>query len=296
MNESDRIKWSADLGDRPASRVRKFRDSNAFKFLDFDRIHPSLTRKSQPHSNSGFINEIKKIIIWPKIIITPSLSLTIIEASQIELKGTLRLRFQIPLPKPNSSSSTMAATFLSTFKYSDSLTIAGISFLTAVVCEAISWLLIYRRTSYKSLKFAIDKASKKLDSMKTDPTSLKKSKTKKIDRVETSLKESSRDLSLFKFKSGAVVAFVLFVVFGLLNSLYDGKAVAKLPFVPLRIVRKMSHRGLQGDDATDCSMAFLYFLCSISIRTNLQKFLGFSPPRGTAGDGLFPISDASKTN
>ncbi|KAL7194204.1 hypothetical protein ACSBR1_034586 [Camellia fascicularis] len=189
----------------------------------------------------------------------------------------------------------MATAFLSNFNYSDSLTVVGISVCTAIVCEAISWVLIYRTTSYKSLKSSIDKASKKLETMKTDSNpsklSLKKSKTKKIDRVESSLKESSRDLSLFKFKSGAVVALVLFVVFGLLNSLFEGKAVAKLPFVPARIVQKMSHRGLQGDDPTDCSMAFLYLLCSISIRTNLQKFLGFSPPRGAAGAGLFPIPD-----
>ncbi|KAA8518316.1 hypothetical protein F0562_015801 [Nyssa sinensis] len=119
----------------------------------------------------------------------------------------------------------MASTVFSNFKYSDSLTVVGISACTAVVCEAISWLLIYRTTSYKSLKSSIDKASKKLETMKTDTSAtkinLKKSKTKKIDRVETSLKESSRDLSLFKFKSGAVVALVLFVVFGLLNSLFE---------------------------------------------------------------------------
>ncbi|XWS59284.1 hypothetical protein CRYUN_Cryun08bG0108200 [Craigia yunnanensis] len=104
--------------------------------------------------------------------------------------------------------------------------------------------------------------------MKTDqnPNKLsnKKSKTKKIDRVETSLKESSRDLSLFKFKSGAVVALVLIVVFGFLNSLFEGKVLAKLPFKPIEIV---------------------------IIRTNLQKFLGFSPPRGAAGSGLFPMPD-----
>ncbi|XP_057983066.1 uncharacterized protein LOC131167973 [Malania oleifera] len=183
-------------------------------------------------------------------------------------------------------------------KYSDSLAVVGISMVTAVICEAISWLLIYRTTSYKSLRSSIDKASKKLETMKTSETSKaakKSSKTKKIDRVESSLKESTRDLSLFKFKSGAVVALVLFAVFGLLNSLFEGKAVAKLPFVPAAIVRKMSHRGLQGGDYTDCSMAFLYFLCSISIRTNLQKFLGFAPPRGTAGAGLFPMPDP-KTN
>ncbi|KAF5737362.1 transmembrane and coiled-coil domain-containing protein 1 [Tripterygium wilfordii] len=189
------------------------------------------------------------------------------------------------------------ATFLSSFKYSDSLSVVGISICTAVVCEAISWILIYRTNSYKSLKSSIDKASKKLETMKTDPNKIitKKSKTKKIDRVETSLKDASRDLSLFKFKSGAVVAVVLFIVFGLLNSLFEGKTVAKLPFKPFGIVMKMSHRGLPGDDATDCSMAFLYLLCSVSIRTNLQKFLGFSPPRSAAGAGLFPMPDP-KTN
>ncbi|CAN6455410.1 unnamed protein product [Victoria cruziana] len=189
-------------------------------------------------------------------------------------------------------------------KYSDSLVVVGVSVCTAFLCEGIAWLLIYRTSSYKSLRSSIDKAAKKLEVMKntsflasssTLPASTsslaKRSKTKKMDRVETSLKESSRDLSLSKFKSGAVVAVVLFIVFGLLNSLFEGKPVAKLPFSPVAFVQKMSHRGLSGDDPTDCSMAFLYFLCSISIRTNLQKFLGFAPPRGAANTGLFPMPD-----
>ncbi|MCL7024477.1 hypothetical protein MKW94_021459 [Papaver nudicaule] len=191
----------------------------------------------------------------------------------------------------------MASTIAS-FRYGDSLVVVGISICTAFLCEAISWILIYRTNSYKSLRSTIDKASKKLEVMKTVETKVttKKSKTKKIDRVETSLKESSRDLSLSKIKSGVVVALVLFVVFGFLNSLFEGKAVAKLPFSPAALVQKMSHRGIPGDDVTDCSMAFLYFLCSMSIRTNLQKFLGFAPPRGAAGGpGLFPMPDP-KTN
>ncbi|KAK6941951.1 Integral membrane protein EMC3/TMCO1-like [Dillenia turbinata] len=187
------------------------------------------------------------------------------------------------------------ASMFSSSKFSDSLTVVGVSLCSAVICEAISWILIYRTSSYKSLRSSIDKASRKLESMKTTTDSLKlttkKSKTKKMDRVETSLKESSRDLFFFKFKSGAVVAIVLIVVFGLLNSLFEGKPVAKLPFTPIWIVKSMSHRGLQGSDLTDCSMAFLYFLCSISIRTNLQKFLGFAPPRGAANPGLFPMPD-----
>ncbi|KAK8958427.1 hypothetical protein KSP40_PGU002956 [Platanthera guangdongensis] len=203
----------------------------------------------------------------------------------------------------------MASAF-SSFRYGDSLVVIGISIFTAFLCEGISWILIYRTSTYKSLRSTIDRASKKLESMKSPSTSSASdgsaaalhpagrrtsSRVKKIDRVETSLKSSTRDLSLSKFKSGFVVAVVLFVIFGLLNSMFEGRAVAKLPFSPVSFVLKMSHRGIRGDDPTDCSMAFLYFLCSISIRTNLQKFLGFAPPRGAAGAGFFPMPDP-KTN
>ncbi|KAG0557137.1 hypothetical protein M758_11G101200 [Ceratodon purpureus] len=178
-------------------------------------------------------------------------------------------------------------------RYGDALLIVAISFVSAIVCEGISWVLIYRTTNYKSLRSTIDRTQKKIDQMKlqTSTPAVTKSKSKKMDRYEVSLKESSRDLSLSKFKSGAVVAVVLIVVFSLLSSLFEGKAVAKLPFAPIPLVQKMSHRGLPGDDATDCAMVFLYFLCSVSIRSNLQKLLGFSPPRGAAGQGMFAIPE-----
>ncbi|KAJ3672849.1 hypothetical protein LUZ60_006223 [Juncus effusus] len=177
------------------------------------------------------------------------------------------------------------------FKYGDAVTVLTISFFTAVLCEAISWILIYRTSSYKSLRQSIDRASKKLDSLKS-PSNKSAPNSKKLDRVESSLKESTRDLQMAKFKSGGVVAGVLIVVFGLLNSMFEGRVIAKLPFEPFPLVRKMSHRGIHGSDWTDCSMVFLYFLCSISIRTNLQKFLGFAPPRGApAGGGFFPMPD-----
>ncbi|CAL9054782.1 unnamed protein product, partial [Musa banksii] len=142
---------------------------------------------------------------------------------------------------------------LSSFRYADSLVVVGIS-----VCEAISCLLIYRTSTYKSLRSSIDKASKKLDSMKptsapssSSVSSSSSSRAKKMDRVETSLKDATRDLSLSKFKSGAVVAAVLFVVFGLLNSLFEGRVVAKLPFAPIPLVpprpaRDRPHRLLHG--------------------------------------------------
>jgi calcium load-activated calcium channel len=194
------------------------------------------------------------------------------------------------------------ASSLSSLRYGDSLSVVAISAATAVLCEAISWLLIYRTATYNSLRASIERHSRKLDAMKSGASSSSassgaqpagSSRAKKMDRVETSLKDAARELSLAKLKSGAVVAAVLFVVFGLLNSLFEGRAVAKLPFAPVPLVQRMSHRGLPGNDPTDCSMVFLYFLCSMSIRTNLQKLLGFAPPRAAAaaGGGLFPMPD-----
>ncbi|KAL5219004.1 hypothetical protein ABZP36_019688 [Zizania latifolia] len=198
------------------------------------------------------------------------------------------------------------ASALSSLRYGDSLSVVAISGATAVLCEAISWLLIYRTTTYNSLRATIERHSRKLDAMKSgsssgaagasgssQPAASSSSRAKKMDRVETSLKDAARELSLAKLKSGAVVAAVLFVVFGLLNSLFEGRTVAKLPFAPVPLVQRMSHRGIPGNDPTDCSMVFLYFLCSISIRTNLQKLLGFAPPRAAtaAGGGLFPMPD-----
>ncbi|XP_062212236.1 uncharacterized protein LOC133913186 [Phragmites australis] len=198
------------------------------------------------------------------------------------------------------------ASALSSLRYGDSLSVVAISAATAVLCEAISWLLIYRTATYNSLRASIERHSRKLDAMKSGSNSSSSSgagasssaqpassRAKKMDRVETSLKDAARELSLAKLKSGAVVAAVLFVVFGLLNSLFEGRVVAKLPFAPVPLVQRMSHRGLTGNDPTDCSMVFLYFLCSMSIRTNLQKLLGFAPPRAAAaaGGGLFPMPD-----
>lgn len=122
-------------------------------------------------------------------------------------------------------------------KYGDALLIVCISFVSAVICEGISWLLIYRTTNYKSLRSTIDRTSKKIETMKT-PAAINKAKSKKMDRYELSLKESSRDLSLSKFKSGAVVALVLIVVFGLLSSLFEARPLPSSPSLPSPSSRK----------------------------------------------------------
>ncbi|CAI5526323.1 unnamed protein product [Closterium sp. Naga37s-1] len=184
-------------------------------------------------------------------------------------------------------------------QYGDGLVVVAISAFAALLCEFISWVLIYRTASYRALTQSIEKTSRRVESMKERQAGAaaaaagRKSASRKIGRFEQSLKDSNQALSRAKFQSGAVVAVTLLIVFGLLNSLFDCKPVARLPFVPFAFIqRNMSHRGLPGDDPTDCSMVFLYMLCSLSIRPNLQKLLGFAPPRGAAAPNMFAGLDA----
>ncbi|GBG89696.1 hypothetical protein CBR_g49549 [Chara braunii] len=178
-------------------------------------------------------------------------------------------------------------------KYADGLIILAISFASTWFCEGVSWILIYRTAGYKSLRSSIDKTSKKLEIMKSSSTAAagKKSRSRKMDRFESSLKNSNRDLSMAKLKSGAVVAVTMVILYGFLNTMFEGKTVAKIPFEPFNFVQRMSHRGLPGNDPTDCSMAFLYFLCSLAIRSNLQKLLGFAPPRSAAGASMWAVPE-----
>uniref|UniRef100_A0A915ET00 Transmembrane and coiled-coil domain-containing protein 1 n=1 Tax=Echinococcus canadensis TaxID=519352 RepID=A0A915ET00_9CEST len=70
---------------------------------------------------------------------------------------------------------------------------------------------------------------------------------------------------------------------------FDGRVVCKLPFTPISWLYGMSHRNLNGNDFTDCSFIFLYIICTMSIRQNVQKMLGFSPSRA-ANQGAYGSS------
>uniref|UniRef100_A0A915HRM5 Calcium load-activated calcium channel n=1 Tax=Romanomermis culicivorax TaxID=13658 RepID=A0A915HRM5_ROMCU len=92
---------------------------------------------------------------------------------------------------------------------------------------------------------------------------------------------------MFKMKSMFAIGLAFTALLSTFNSIFDGKVVAKLPFVPITWVQGISHRNLPGEDFTDCSFIFLYILCTMSIRQNLQKILGFAPSRAMNKQGQF---------
>lgn len=84
---------------------------------------------------------------------------------------------------------------------------------------------------------------------------------------------------MIKLNSMFFVGSAVTTIIGLCNSIFYGRVVAKLPFIPIGFIQGISHRNLAGDDLSDCSFIFLYMLSAMSIRANVQKISGFAPSR-----------------
>eukprot|EP00126_Sphaerothecum_destruens_P011291 Sdes_comp20888_c0_seq3m17994 len=173
--------------------------------------------------------------------------------------------------------------------YLEALQIIFISITSAFVAEALSWVLVYRTSHYKSLLASVDKQNKKLDKERDSPSDVSKQikQGKKFDRAQTQLEKSTQDLNAIKTKSMFAVGLIFVLLVTFLGNLYGGKVVAKLPFVPLGLIQGMTHRNLEGEDYTDCSYLFIYILSSMAFRSTIQKWLGFAPPRGLPQVGAF---------
>jgi calcium load-activated calcium channel len=124
-----------------------------------------------------------------------------------------------------------------------------------------------------------------VEKRKENHDSLDKNHKKKIERDEEKLKNNNRDLSLVKMKSMFATGFAFTALLSMFNSIFDGRIVARLPFTPISWIQGLSHRNLPGDDYTECSFIFLYILCTMSIRQNIQKMLGFAPSRAASKQG-----------
>lgn len=159
--------------------------------------------------------------------------------------------------------------------------------------------MVYRTEKYQKLKAEVEKQSKKCEFPKqtllessmyvrilkirrsiclkylhllvekrkeAHGDSLDKQQKKKIEREEERLKNNNRDLSLVKMKSMFAIGFAFTALLSMFNNIFDGRVVARLPFVPISWIQGLSHRNLPGNDYTECSFIFLYILCTMSIR------------------------------
>uniref|UniRef100_A0A6B2LMB3 Calcium load-activated calcium channel n=1 Tax=Arcella intermedia TaxID=1963864 RepID=A0A6B2LMB3_9EUKA len=158
------------------------------------------------------------------------------------------------------------------------VSICFISFFCSLISEGLSWLLVYRTEKFQKLKSDQKRLARKVEKNKTE-SQVQKKGAKKVKTCEEELQAINRSLSWERMKSDGIIflGFIL-IVLSILSSMFDGKSIAKLPFEPFSLIRGMTHRGVPGNDFTDCSYIFIYVLSSVVFRTNMQKLFGTTPP------------------
>lgn len=162
----------------------------------------------------------------------------------------------------------------------DCIKIISLAIFTNLFSEFLTWMFIYRTKNYKITKKKIDLLNKKIENNKENIKGHSKQIDKRVKAQENDLK--ILNFEMMKTKMISMFMIGLFTVFfiSLFNGLFQGIVVAKLPFIPFRLLSSMTHRGILSNDYTDCSFTFLYVLCNVSFRPIIQKILGFAPPRG----------------
>lgn len=127
-----------------------------------------------------------------------------------------------------------------------------------------------------------------------------KSFEKGLLRMETELKDATAKMNSMKLRTNIGSAVAFFFLYKKVALSWTGVPVATLPFVPLRIVQNISRRGLASDgDLTECSFGLIYTLCTMGLKANIPKLLGFSPPRSAYNMNRVAAQaqkDASKDN
>lgn len=107
----------------------------------------------------------------------------------------------------------------------------------------------------------------------------RKSHEKSIDRLEEELKQASQKMDGLKLRSNVLIGLSFLLLYRMVAAAWVGHVVARLPFLPIKMIQALSFRGLEGDDYYQCAFGFIYTLCTMGIKTNIPKLLGFTPPK-----------------
>jgi len=106
---------------------------------------------------------------------------------------------------------------------------------------------------------------------------------RKIKKDEEDLQSAQQSMTWVKMKSNVFILMGFsIVIISALSTSYDGTVICKLPFEPIPLFRFMTHRGLSGSDFQDCSYIFIYVLCMMNMRGNIQKWFGTAPPKNSS--------------
>ncbi|GFH56203.1 hypothetical protein CTEN210_12679 [Chaetoceros tenuissimus] len=199
---------------------------------------------------------------------------------------------------------------------SDIIYIISTVSITQAILEIGAKKFVFDKEGYKSKISALERARIRKDrtlALPAPQNTNSKSNAKAAEKYMKKIKQAEDDYNMAasavaqKHMAPRILgSFVFLILYRILNTEYQGKIVALLPYEPWGIIRYFSMRGLNfsqdfsvesvaSDQITSvnqaCSFLFLYALCNMSVKFVVTQLLGKKAPPGVDRGILSFIDD-----
>jgi len=177
--------------------------------------------------------------------------------------------------------------------------------VTQIVVDVCSRWLVFSGDSYKRAVASLERAKGRRDKLAAslDTAQKQEKQAKKLQRMQEDCSDAASEVARRHTVPGFFGSLVFLMLFRVLSTEYSGRVIGVIPFVPFRLLRKLTLRGLDVSamDPKDteynayqaCSFLFIYILATLSVKYFVHKLVGVAPPKEAEG-GLSTVMDAPK--
>lgn len=157
--------------------------------------------------------------------------------------------------------------------------------------EIVSWILIYRTSSFRQLKkdfesYVPPKASASPGSEEDKKDSKDKREAKEAKRQQKKAEDFAsrvgKKMAVVQVVSGVLTMATMIFSIKAVPKIFGDEPAGTLPFQPPGFLQKITQRGLTGEmehDARDFGPFFVFMLCQSSVRLVVQRLMGLGPSR-----------------
>eukprot|EP00762_Andalucia_godoyi_P007705 ANDGO_07976.mRNA.1 Transmembrane and coiled-coil domain-containing protein 1 homolog len=156
----------------------------------------------------------------------------------------------------------------------DIVTVFFLSGLGSFLNVYLEYLFVYSKPAFKQSWAEIEDCRSKIESVRAEMAKDAAHTTKYERRIadyEARIKHENQQQASLRMGTMLLTPVILIATMSVINSMYDGYVVARLPFVPFGFFQGITHRGLLGTDFTECSATYLYIVAALTWRPNWQK-------------------------
>mmetsp|Transcript_17296 Transcript_17296/g.25640 ORF Transcript_17296/g.25640 Transcript_17296/m.25640 type:complete len:201 (+) Transcript_17296:35-637(+) len=159
-----------------------------------------------------------------------------------------------------------------------------LSSICSIGPEILSRYFFYLSDEYLKCEKAYNRLDKDIERRKSEmlyQTDLKRRKKedKVIEQLTKEMDENARALQAFKMKAGFIGTMFLFFGYWVFSKNYRGLILSTLPFQVPIILRMFTHRGLPGEDYSQISVSFVFFITTMVLRRMVERNYGTPLPK-----------------